>query len=111
MRILIYSHAFAPQIGGVETNVMNLARGLAERDRGKAVSVTVVAQSEKKDFDDSGLPFAVVRRPGITQLWKLIRKSDVIHLAGPAMVPLVFGLLARKPVVVEHHGYQAAPRW
>ena len=48
MRILICAHAFAPQIGGVETNVMNLARGLAERDRGKAVSVTVVAQSEKK---------------------------------------------------------------
>src|SRR5579864_2104978 len=106
MRILIYSHAFAPQIGGVETYAMHLARGLAERDRGKAASVTVVTQSEKKDFDDSGLPFAVVRRPGITKLRKLIRESDVVHLAGPVMVPMFLALLARKPVVMEHHGYQ-----
>ena len=27
MNILIYSHAFAPQIGGVETYAMHLARG------------------------------------------------------------------------------------
>ena len=107
MRILIYSHAFAPQIGGAETYAMHLARGLAERDQG-AVSVTVVTQSQKKDFDDSKLPFAVVRRPGIAKLWKLIRESDVIHLAGPVMVPLVLALLARKPVVMEHHGYQAS---
>ena len=108
MNILIYSHAFAPQIGGVETYALLLARGLASRDAGKPAQITVVTQSPKKDFDDSAMPFAIVRQPGIIQLRKLIRESDVVHLAGPVIVPLTLALLARKPVVVEHHGYQAS---
>jgi glycogen(starch) synthase len=36
-----------------------------------------------------------------------VRGSDVIHIAGPSLAPLVLGFLARKPLVVEHHGYQA----
>jgi len=108
MKILIYSHAFAPQIGGVETYALHLARGLAARDAGKAARVTVVTQSVKKDFDDSAMPFAIVRCPGIAHLRKLIRESDVVHLAGPVIVPLSLALIARKPVVVEHHGYQAS---
>lgn len=108
MNILIYSHPFAPQIGGVETYALHLARGLAARDGGRAARVTVVTQSPAKDFDDSAMPFAIVRRPGIAQLRNLIRESDVIHLAGPVIVPLALALLARKPVVIEHHGYQAS---
>ena len=92
MKILIYSHAFAPQIGGVETYALLLARGLAARDRGNAAKVTVVTQSLRRDFDDSAMPFAIVRRPGILQLRKLIRESDVVHLAGPVIAPLVLAL-------------------
>ena len=108
MNILIYSHAFAPQIGGVETYAMHLARGLAARDNGKAARVTVVTQSPQKTFDDSAMPFAIARQPGILQLRKFIRESDVVHLAGPVIAPLVLALLAHKPIVVEHHGYQAS---
>jgi glycosyltransferase involved in cell wall biosynthesis len=108
MRILIYSHSFAPQIGGAETYAMHLARGLAARDEGSAASVTVVTQSPKKVFDDSSMPFAIIRHPGIKLLRKLIRESDVVHLAGPVIMPLIFALLAGKPIVVEHHGYQAS---
>jgi glycogen synthase len=107
MNILIYSHAFAPQIGGVETYALLLARGLSARDAGNAARVTVVTQSPQKDFDDSAMQFSIVRRPRIMQLRKLIRESDVVHLAGPAIMPLTLALLARKPIVVEHHGYQA----
>jgi len=49
----------------------------------------------------------VVRRPGFLQLWRLVRESDVMHLAGPALLPLLLARLARRPAVVEHHGYQA----
>jgi hypothetical protein len=37
----------------------------------------------------------------------LIRRANVVHLAGPALLPLLLARLFRKPVVVEHHGYQA----
>jgi len=36
-----------------------------------------------------------------------VRKADVLHLAGPVLLPIVLGLIFRKPVVVEHHGFQA----
>jgi len=35
VKLLLYSHYFAPSIGGVETIVMSLARGLADLRAGK----------------------------------------------------------------------------
>jgi glycosyltransferase involved in cell wall biosynthesis len=48
-----------------------------------------------------------VRQPTLLRLWSLIRACDAIHFAGPALVPLLFARLARKPAVIEHHGYQS----
>jgi glycogen synthase len=109
MKLLIYSHFFAPSIGGVETVVLSLARGLAElhaRDGSRRFEITVVTETPAGTFDDLGLPFRVVRQSGLKRLRQLIRASDILHVAGPALAPLAFGLLARKPVVVEHHGFQ-----
>jgi glycosyltransferase involved in cell wall biosynthesis len=110
MRLLIYSHFFAPSIGGVETIVRSLAGGLAERrgpDGTPEFAVTVVTQTAAREFDDRSLAFPVVRQPSLIHLYRLIRGSDVIHSAGPALPPLLLAKLARKPVVIEHHGYQA----
>jgi len=110
VKLLLYSHFFAPGIGGVETIVLSLARGLAElRASGGAAEfdVTVITQMPAGSFDDSALPFRTVRRPGLLQLWRLIRVADVLHIAGPALAPLILSYLARRPVVLEHHGYQA----
>lgn len=110
MRILIYSHAFAPRIGGVETYVMLLACGLTHdrlRVSGADVRVTLVTRTPRDKMDDAALPFRIVRRPGLLELLRLIDGADVIQLAGPVILPMLLGLLLHKPVVVEHHGYQA----
>ena len=110
MKLLIYSHFFAPSIGGVETIVLSLARGLAHCRTPAGhpeFAVTLVTQTPAGNYDDSALPFPVIRRPDLLQLWRLLRSADVVHLAGPALPPLLLGLLARKPVVLEHHGFQA----
>lgn len=109
MKLLIYSHFFPPSVGGVETLVLSLARGLAElRASGGETEfeVTVATQTPANNFDDSTLSFRVVRQPTPIRVWDLIRESDVAHVAGPALAPIVLGLLAHKPVVVEHHGFQ-----
>lgn len=109
MKLLIYSHFFPPSVGGVETLVLSLARGLAELRASGGESefeVTVATQTPANNFDDSTLSFRVVRQPTPIRVWDLIRESDVAHVAGPALAPIVLGLLARKPVVVEHHGFQ-----
>jgi glycosyltransferase involved in cell wall biosynthesis len=109
MKLLIYSHFFAPSIGGVETLVLSLARGLVgfQTSRGHSeFEITLVTQTPAGNFDDESLPFRIVRQPNPIRLWDLISTADVIHVAGPAVAPVIDGLLARKPVVVEHHGFQ-----
>ncbi|HEX8837940.1 MAG TPA: glycosyltransferase family 4 protein [Candidatus Acidoferrum sp.] len=110
MKLLLYSHFFPPSVGGVETVVLNLARGLSERRdaNGKAeFELTLVTQTPGGNYGDRSLPFRVVRRPGYVQLWRLIRSSNILHIAGPALAPVCLARLARKPYVIEHHGYQA----
>ena len=111
MKILIYSHDWAPSIGGVQTVTMSLARGLAEwheDQAGAAAQVTVATATPADGMDDSSLPFRVVRRPGVIELLRLLRNADLIHLAGPSLLPLCLGWLLHKLMVVEHHSFQAA---
>jgi glycogen(starch) synthase len=109
VKLLLYSHFFVPSIGGVETIVLSLARGLAEirtLHGSFEFEVTLATQTPAESFDDRLLPFRVLRQPSAVQFRQLIRVSDIIHVAGPALSPIAYGLLARKPVVVEHHGFQ-----
>ena len=109
MKLLLYSHFFAPNVGGTETIVLSLARGLVELRTTSGPSefeITLVTQTPAENFDDRLLPFPVVRQPSLSKLWRLVRSNDLIHVAGPALFPLLFGLVMRKPVVIEHHGFQ-----
>jgi glycosyltransferase involved in cell wall biosynthesis len=111
MKLLLYSHFFAPSVGGVETIVLSLARGLTglrDAEGAPEFEITLVTQTPAQNYDDGSLPFRVIRRPGFFRLWQLIRAADIVHLAGPALAPLLLANLARKPVVIEHHGYQAS---
>ncbi len=110
MKLLLYSHYFTPSVGGVETVVLSLARGLAElRDTNgqPEFEITLATQTRAEKFDDAALPFCVIRQPSLPRLWQIVRAADVVHAAGPALQPLFLGWLARKPLVLEHHGYQA----
>jgi len=86
-----------------------LASGLSElrlSNGAPEIEITLVTQTPALNHDDNALPFTVVRQPGFLRLWRFIRSCDVVHLAGPTIAPLSLALLAGKPVVVEHHGFQ-----
>jgi glycosyltransferase involved in cell wall biosynthesis len=105
---VIFSHFFAPSVGGVETAVASLALGLAELQDGLArFDVSVVTNTPAKGYDDSTHPFRVFRFPSFLTLCKLVYAADIIHVAGPALAPLLAGWVMGKPRVIEHHGYQA----
>jgi glycogen synthase len=109
VKLLFYSHYFAPSIGGVETIVLSLSRGLAQLRASSDLAefeLTLITQTPADDFDDRLLPFRVLRQPSLRHLLREIRSSDIVHVAGPALAPLVLGLLTGRPVVIEHHGFQ-----
>ena len=114
MKILIYGEWFLPSIGGVQTAMELLARGFAEyRDArisgsGDSIQVIVATNSPGDGMDDSKLPYAIVRRPTFGQLKRLIRDADIVHLAGPCLLPMLISWVTGKPFVVVHHVYQAA---
>lgn len=110
MKVLVYSHSFAPRIGGAETYALLLARGLAgvsgsaQRD---GIQVTVATPTDRQGFDDSSLPFRVVRQPGLRRLFRLIRRADIVQIVGPCIVPMFLAWLLGRAFLVEQHGYQA----
>jgi glycosyltransferase involved in cell wall biosynthesis len=110
MKLLIYSHFFWPSVGGVETVVESLATGLGNlRDAGgpPVYEITVVTNTGLRDGVEPERSYRVVRNPTKSQLRELIRSSDIVHVAGVAIPPLREASRFKKPVVVEHHGFQA----
>ena len=110
IKLLFYSHDWFPLVGGVQTVTLSLATGLAEWAKnhpGESFEVTFVTQTPANGMDDSKLPFRVLRRPRLTELIRYIRWADVLHLAGPSLVPQILAWLSGIPTVIEHHGYQS----
>ena len=109
MKLLIYSHFFRPSIGGVETVVELLANGLANLRTAEGAAVYEVTVVTNTSAHDDVLPpcFRIIRCPTKAELRELIRRSDLVHVAGVAIPPLREALRLKRPVVVEHHGFQA----
>lgn len=102
LRLLIYTHTFAPNIGGVETYTRFLAEGLAQR----GVDVTVATRTPKRDFEDDRQPYAILRLSSHRELKAALQTQDVVHVAGAAIVPMWLSHRRGIPFVVEHHNYQ-----
>ena len=109
LRVAIYTHDWAPQVGGIQTVCTALANGMSSwsaTHRDEPIEVTLITQTPASGMDDSKLSFRVVRQPSLPELISVIRATQILHVAGPAILPLAMGLLLGKPVLLEHHGYQ-----
>jgi len=109
VRLVYYSHAFPPQIGGIETFSLRLLEGLlVSDDANDPFEITVLTQTPAPEgWRTPELPVTVVRSPHLVQIWRLIGRADRVVLAGPAIAPLLFSILRDKKVLVTHHGYQS----
>ncbi|MFP5262047.1 MAG: glycosyltransferase family 4 protein [Blastocatellia bacterium] len=99
MRILIYSPAFYPSVGGLETLVAILAREFVRQGH-EAKLVSQVPAADSKPF-----PFEVIRRPDPRSLLSLTRWCEVFfqpHMSLKGAWPL---LLKRRPWVVAHNAW------
>jgi len=107
-KLVIYSADFWPVVGGVQSVVMTLARGFSTGEQfPRRLECTVITETAAGTASDSDLPFHVVRNPNLIELARLLWRSDLVHIAGPAFRPLMLSFILRKKIVVEHHGFQA----
>jgi glycosyltransferase involved in cell wall biosynthesis len=110
INLLLYSHDWFPSVGGVQTVTLALATGFAEWGKnhsGDSIEVVFITQTPANGMDDSKFPFPVLRRPSKRELLRCIRSADILHVAGPALLPLLMARLVGTPAVVEHHGYHS----
>ena len=101
MKILFSSHAFYPNLGGLESVGMLLATEFAVA----GYDVVVVTQS-LGNGKDPVLPFRIVRRPDARTLLHLTIWSDIVYhhnISLQSAWPLLF---VRRCWVVSHHGTQ-----
>ena len=98
MKILISSHAFAPSLGGIETVSLLLAQEFVRLDQ----EVMVVTQSEGEAGER--LPFPVLRRPSLGQLWRAMRWSDLLWQNNLSLRTIWPAWLLHRPVVITHQG-------
>ena len=101
MKVLLYSHAFHPSVGGVETVSRSLVDGLLA----KGLDCKVVTQTPAGT--SAGLPFEVVRQPTGQQVRELVRWADVVLFNGASLALQPWVLVYRKPFIWVHVGYQA----
>lgn len=99
MRILLYSPAFLPSVGGLEIG----GALLAERFVRLGHPVTVVTRTAAAGPD--GFPFPVLRRPGPLALLRAVRACDVFFQANVSLRGLWPLLLVRRPWAVSHHSW------
>lgn len=100
MQIVIATYTFAPEIGGVATNVGILAAAFHEAGH----DVTVVT-SASGPID--GFPYRLIRHPKAAQLFELYRAADILiqsNLSLGLIYPLV---VIRRPFALRHHSESA----
>ena len=98
MKILVYSPAFLPQVGGLEINTANLADRFQRAGHEVTVVTTTAGTSD-------GLSYRVVRNPSPWELLRWTRWCDVFYQANVSLRGLWPLLLVRRPWVVSHHSW------
>lgn len=100
MQIVIATYTFAPEIGGVATNVGILAA--AFHDAGHDVTVVTSAAGPI-----DGFPYSLIRHPTPSQLFRLYRSADIL-IQSNLSLGLIYPLLViRRPFALRHHSESA----
>jgi len=114
MKILIYSPAFLPSIGGLEIGQALLADRLTRLGHDVTVATTTATDGAGGQHPagtagslgrGGSLSFQVLRRPGPAALLRAVRRCDVFFQANVSLRGLWPLLLVRRPWAVSHHSW------
>lgn len=102
VRILLYTNAFYPMVGGIETVTATMAE-LFNKLGYDCEVLTPVENTAPDNFN-----YVVHRKPGFLKTIELTRKADLVMSKGASLAMVPYCLLLAKPFVWIHSGYQAS---
>lgn len=102
MQVCLYSHAFWPSIGGIETVSALLAEYLLQGEN----EVTVVTQSPGPPANGGG--YRLVRCPKKKELRRIVGEHELLHANGMSVRAVLAAARCGVPVVVTHQTFNAA---
>jgi glycosyltransferase involved in cell wall biosynthesis len=97
MKILIYTTAFPPQVGGLETIARITAEGLARLGHGVTVCCKTVGHHDAA--------YRILRNASTREVLAASSAADVFFMFNMNLKALHLPVLARKPLVICHHGW------
>lgn len=97
MKILISSHVFYPNVGGIELISSMLAQEFINKGHKVKLVTQTLAQTETKSF-----PYEVIRQPTPKQLLNLVRWCDVFFHNNISLQTVWPLLIIHRPWVVAH---------
>jgi glycosyltransferase involved in cell wall biosynthesis len=103
MRVLLYSHYFAPGSGGLATFSDGLASNL--HDMGISVRMATATADTSAVTRPWPIHWAVTAR----ELIRLCRWADVVHMNGFRAAVVGSASFARRPLIWTHHEYSFCP--
>lgn len=94
LKILILTHRFNPDVGGIETNSEILATAFKKYDA-EVHLLTWTKHSSKENFS-----FTVIRNPGLSTIIKEHKWADVVFENNPCLRLSWVNIFLRKPLVI-----------
>jgi glycogen synthase len=98
MKLLVYSPAFLPHLGGLEINIAQFSEAMVRL----GCEVVVITQTAGPASD---APYRVVRRPTARELLCWARWCDLYYQANVSLRGLWPLFLVRRPWAVSHHSW------
>lgn len=102
VRILLYTKAFYPMVGGIET----VTETMAELFNKLGYDCEVLTPVENPSVDN--FKYKVHRNPGFLRTIKLIFNADMVVSKGASLALVPWCFLLIKPFIWIHSGYQAS---
>src|SRR5690242_8076698 len=94
LKILILTHRFYPEVGGIETNSQILATAFTE------LGADVHVLTWTKHNDKNNFPFKVIRDPSLGRIVKEHTWADVVFENNPCLRLSWVNLFIKKPLVI-----------
>jgi glycosyltransferase involved in cell wall biosynthesis len=102
MNIIITTPVFKPMVGGMEV----LADNFAVHFTNLGHSVVLVTPVAAKEPDEA--IYTIVRQPPKIIFFRLVQNADIVFSNGANLYSAIYSILAKKPVVMRHTGYQVS---